>query len=80
MEKAAKGGFAFAYSSYAEILEERKDYKTAFEYYQKAVDNGEWKSNIKLGEYYENGYLGSVDLTNARRCYETLIIKNKDNN
>lgn len=79
MEKAAKGGFAFAYSSYAEILEERKDYKTAFEYYQKAVDNGDWKCNIKLGEYYENGYLGSVDLTNARRCYETLIIKNKDN-
>lgn len=66
---AALGNNPLALVKLAELSEEVKDYKIAFEYYKKAADQGYLTAQRELGLFYENGRGVTKSIEEAFKYY-----------
>ena len=71
--KASTYNYAYAFNNLGKIYENKKDYKTAFNYYLESADLGEsWACN-KIGEFYRQGIYVKKDLNKAFDYYTKAI-------
>lgn len=72
-----KPSYGLAYSNLGGIYQDKKDYSTAIDYFEKAGQLGEANGFYKLGELYRKGKGVAVDYTKAVQYYEKAINASK---